>query len=130
MAQHALPLTRSALHPSVCHVATGSLQLALQRQLPAELLVPLSHAKDSASHLMDIVNDLISLSAIESGTLQLGTPRRAAPPAKPQTQTTLPGWLLRPTCDSEPQTTLPGWLLRPTCDHSACRRVEPHTPTR
>ena len=63
---------------SIC-VATGSLQLALQRQLPAELLVPLSHAKDSASHLMDIVNDLISLSAIESGTLQLGTRRRAAP---------------------------------------------------
>ena len=97
---------------SIC-VATGSLQLALQRQLPAELLVPLSHAKDSASHLMDIVNDLISLSAIESGTLQLGTPRRAAPPAKPQTQTTLPGW-----------------LLRPTCDYSACRRVEPHASTR
>ena len=41
-------------------------------------IVPLSHAKDSASHLMDIVNDLISLSAIESGTLQLGAPRRHA----------------------------------------------------
>ena len=49
----------------------GSLQLALQRPLSHELLVPLTHAKDSASHLMDIVNDLISLSAIESGTLQL-----------------------------------------------------------
>ena len=33
--------------------------------------MPLTHAKDSASHLMDIVNDLISLSAIEAGTLQL-----------------------------------------------------------
>ncbi|KAL3916873.1 MAG: hypothetical protein SGPRY_006635 [Prymnesium sp.] len=49
----------------------GSLELALQRSRTAELMVPIRHATTAARHLHDMLNDLLSLSAIEAGTLEL-----------------------------------------------------------